>query len=123
MILNFCSLSQHGLGAALAQDAGMFMGDGDGDGDGDDDDGFDEVDSYGDQLISQPLRKVKTEFVNYAKRAKKVDVKKLKENLWHEMTHPEDTATFGQKRKKDWVSRRRSEVMIIPQHMSHGHLI
>jgi condensin complex subunit 2 len=29
-----------------------------------------------------PKRRIKPEFVNYAKRAKRVDVRKLKENIW-----------------------------------------
>lgn len=41
---------------------------------------------YGDNLIAASLRKVKPAYVNYAKTAKKVDVKKLKDNLWREMT-------------------------------------
>ena len=29
-----------------------------------------------------PLKRVRPEFVNYARRAKRVDVRKLKENIW-----------------------------------------
>lgn len=31
------------------------------------------------------LKRARPEFVNYAKRAKRVDVKKLKENIWREL--------------------------------------
>ncbi|KAJ3278189.1 hypothetical protein HK104_002576 [Borealophlyctis nickersoniae] len=40
---------------------------------------------YADQLVAQPL-KVKTVPLNYARVAKKVDVKKLKENIWRKLT-------------------------------------
>ncbi|KAG0328745.1 hypothetical protein BGZ99_004605 [Dissophora globulifera] len=40
---------------------------------------------YASQLVSQP-KKVKATFINFSKTAKKVDVKKLKDNIWNEMT-------------------------------------
>ncbi|KND02135.1 condensin subunit BRN1 [Spizellomyces punctatus DAOM BR117] len=40
---------------------------------------------FGDQLVDQP-KKVKAVPLNYARVAKKVDVKKLKENIWKELT-------------------------------------
>ncbi|ORZ28099.1 condensin complex subunit 2/barren, partial [Lobosporangium transversale] len=40
---------------------------------------------YASQLVSQPKR-VKAAFINFSKTAKKVDVKKLKDNIWKEMT-------------------------------------
>lgn len=68
------------------QDQGFFAGVGGGmgvgalggllDGDGND---------YASQLVSQPKR-VKATYINYSKTAKKVDVKKLKDNIWKEMT-------------------------------------
>ena len=40
-------------------------------------------------LASQTmLRKVKPEYVNYAKKAKRVDVRKLKETIWKELDIP-----------------------------------
>jgi condensin complex subunit 2 len=36
---------------------------------------------YGDQLVAQP-KKVKASYINFAKAPKKVDIKKLKSNLW-----------------------------------------
>ncbi|KAI9318678.1 condensin complex subunit 2/barren [Dichotomocladium elegans] len=52
-------------------------------------DGLDDPDAsqYGDPLItSHRLKKTKPLYVNYAKTAKRVDVKKLKDNLWKVMT-------------------------------------
>ena len=40
---------------------------------------------YGDQLVEQP-KKVFSAPLQYAKTAKRVDVKKLKENIWKELT-------------------------------------
>ncbi|KAF8936697.1 hypothetical protein BGZ58_003847 [Dissophora ornata] len=40
---------------------------------------------YASQLVSQPKR-VKATFISFSKTAKKVDVKKLKDNIWKEMT-------------------------------------
>ncbi|KAF9330868.1 hypothetical protein BG006_006220 [Podila minutissima] len=66
------------------QDPGFYGGPGIGgvglggllDGDGND---------YASQLVSQPKR-VKATFINFSKTAKKVDVKKLKDNIWKELT-------------------------------------
>ncbi|CAG8525060.1 10758_t:CDS:10 [Ambispora gerdemannii] len=44
---------------------------------------------YGNQLISQPKR-TKPAFVKYAKTAKRVDVKKLKDNIWKTLTDSTD---------------------------------
>ncbi|KAK9722168.1 hypothetical protein K7432_002881 [Basidiobolus ranarum] len=61
--------------------------------DDDDDDGlpfpdvYDGVD-FGEQLVAQP-KLIKPEFLNYAKTAKKVDVKKLKDNIWKELVADE----------------------------------
>jgi condensin complex subunit 2 len=33
-------------------------------------------------LTQGPLKRVRPEFVNYARRAKRVDVRRLKENIW-----------------------------------------
>ena len=41
----------------------------------------------------EPVKRVRPEFVNYARKAKRVDVRKLKENIWKGMnivTEPED---------------------------------
>lgn len=44
---------------------------------------------YGDALItSHRLKKTKPLYVNYARKAKRVDVKKLKDNLWKALTKP-----------------------------------
>jgi condensin complex subunit 2 len=64
----------------------------------DDGPGFDDVDPYDGDGIGVPdadageqdllaatqgqTRRVRPEFVNYAKRAKRVDVRKLKDNIW-----------------------------------------
>ncbi|CBQ68606.1 related to BRN1-protein required for chromosome condensation [Sporisorium reilianum SRZ2] len=48
----------------------------------------------------QALNRVKPEYVNYAKKAKRVDVKKLKENIWKELgilASTEDAATLAAK--------------------------
>jgi condensin complex subunit 2 len=58
--------------------------------------------SFGSQLVTQGGRRLRPEYVNYARVAKKVDVRRLKENMWRGMseslvasmngsTSPEDT--------------------------------
>lgn len=37
------------------------------------------------ELATQALKRIRPEFVNYAKKAKRVDVRKLKENIWKEL--------------------------------------
>lgn len=61
---------------------------------------------YASQLVSQPKR-VKATFINFSKTAKKVDVKKLKDNIWKEMTQQSlkrqaagDSLDRGKSRKK-----------------------
>ncbi|KAI8086723.1 condensin complex subunit 2/barren [Halteromyces radiatus] len=45
--------------------------------------------TYGDQLITNhQVKKIKPPYVNYARTAKRVDVRKLKENLWKALTLP-----------------------------------
>ena len=45
---------------------------------------------YGDQLVEQPKKVISTA-LKYAKTAKRVDVKKLKENIWKELIEiPDD---------------------------------
>ncbi|OAL27222.1 hypothetical protein AYO20_09820 [Fonsecaea nubica] len=41
--------------------------------------------SFGSQLVTQAGRRIRPEYVNYARTAKKVDVRRLKENLWKGM--------------------------------------
>ena len=41
---------------------------------------------YGENLVSQP-KITKPEFVKYSRKAKRVDVKRLKENLWRTLIH------------------------------------
>ncbi|CAH1758302.1 2226_t:CDS:10 [Entrophospora sp. SA101] len=52
----------------------------------DDYDGTDDELDYGENLVSQP-KIIKPEFVKYSKKAKRVDVKKLKENIWKTLIH------------------------------------
>ncbi|KDN49553.1 hypothetical protein K437DRAFT_255223 [Tilletiaria anomala UBC 951] len=47
-----------------------------------------EVDMDESELMGQTLRKVKPEYVNYAKKAKRVDIRKLKETIWKELAIP-----------------------------------
>ena len=42
--------------------------------------------SFGSQLVTQAGRRMRPEYVNYARTAKKVDVRRLKENLWAGMS-------------------------------------
>ncbi|MCO5573432.1 hypothetical protein L7F22_027203 [Adiantum nelumboides] len=37
------------------------------------------------ELATQALKRIRPEFVNYAKKAKRVDVRKLKDNIWREL--------------------------------------
>ncbi|KAF9971713.1 hypothetical protein BGZ73_005242 [Actinomortierella ambigua] len=69
--------TQAGVGSNRGGDLtrGLFMGLFDG-GDGND---------YASQLVSQPKR-VKANFLNFSKTVKKVDVKRLKDNIWKEMS-------------------------------------
>lgn len=64
---------------------------------GEDDGGFDAMDDGAEggmdidandddeELATQALKRVRPEFVNYAKKAKRVDVRKLKENIWKQL--------------------------------------
>ncbi|KAK9247686.1 condensin complex subunit 2/barren [Lipomyces tetrasporus] len=47
---------------------------------------------FGSQLVLNGGRKFKTDYVNYARVAKKVDVKKLKDNLWTTLDYDRSTA-------------------------------
>ena len=42
--------------------------------------------SFGSQLVTQQGKRLRPEYVNYARTAKKVDVRKLKENMWMGMS-------------------------------------
>ena len=42
--------------------------------------------SFGSQLVTQQGRRLRPEYVNYARTAKKVDVRRLKENMWNGMS-------------------------------------
>ncbi|KAF9583624.1 hypothetical protein BGW38_009010 [Lunasporangiospora selenospora] len=64
--------AQGGLGGLYGFYGGIFDGTGDGN-------------DYASQLVSQPKR-VKAAAINFSKTAKKVDVKRLKDNIWKEMT-------------------------------------
>ncbi|KAI8073920.1 condensin complex subunit 2/barren [Gongronella butleri] len=48
----------------------------------------DDAQVYDDPLVGSQVKKVKPPYVDYAKKAKRVDVKKLKENLWKALTVP-----------------------------------
>jgi len=41
--------------------------------------------NYGEQLVAKP-KKIKSLAINYARSAKRVDVKKLKDNIWKELS-------------------------------------
>lgn len=66
-------------------------------------DAFDEINDaemdkvYGDELITNHrLKKIKPIYVNYAKTAKRVDVRRLKDNLWKTLkTEPVRTSSVG----------------------------
>ncbi|KAJ3122975.1 hypothetical protein HK098_002311 [Nowakowskiella sp. JEL0407] len=47
---------------------------------------------YGDQLVSQPKKVRMIGTLNFARTAKRVDVKKLKDNIWYEITGSEPIA-------------------------------
>ncbi|KAK9465758.1 condensin complex subunit 2/barren [Lipomyces arxii] len=56
---------------------------------------------FGSQLVLDGSRKFKTEYVNYARVAKKVDVKRLKDNLWSSLDYePTTTPSFEKARSK-----------------------
>lgn len=53
------------------------------------------------ELTTQALKRIRPEFVNYAKKAKRVDIRKLKENIWRELAifaaeDEEDPETSGE---------------------------
>lgn len=48
---------------------------------------------YGDQLVSEPVR-TKSKPIFFARQAKRVDVQKLKENLWEKINEETETKTF-----------------------------
>lgn len=45
-----------------------------------------------DELATQALKRIRPEYVNYAKKAKKVDIRKLKERIWGELGIAQDLA-------------------------------
>ena len=49
--------------------------------------------SYGDMLVAEPV-KVKAVPLTFSKKAKRVDVRKLKENLWDEMKDRENPVSL-----------------------------
>ncbi|KAF9963424.1 hypothetical protein BGZ65_003489 [Modicella reniformis] len=59
---------------------------------------------YASQLVSQPKR-VKATFISFSKTAKKVDVKKLKDNIWKEMTQQ----SLNRQAAGDDLDRRKSK--------------
>ncbi|KAI8330400.1 condensin complex subunit 2-domain-containing protein [Choanephora cucurbitarum] len=60
---------------------------------------------YGDELITHhTLKKTKPLYVNYARTAKRVDIKKLKDNLWKVLTsHHQDEKVQGEQKFSDIV--------------------
>jgi len=59
------------------------------------DDEEDEED-YGSQLVDKPVM-VKANYLNYARKAKRVDVRKLKENIWSELIEEAAGQVIGRK--------------------------
>ncbi|KZP01619.1 barren [Calocera viscosa TUFC12733] len=92
-------------GGAIPFGTQFFMDDFD-DGGGFDDDGFpgpvQTMDEEGDLLAAtqEQLKRVRPEFVNYSKRAKRVDVRKLKENIWKGLNIVVDHAAKDDKEAK-----------------------
>ncbi|KAF9942710.1 hypothetical protein BGZ67_000116 [Mortierella alpina] len=90
----FAGVGGEGMGADMGGPGVLGMVDGDGN-------------DYASQLVSQPKR-VKATFITFSKTAKKVDVKKLKDNIWKEMTQQglkrqparDDEADRGRTKKK-----------------------
>jgi condensin complex subunit 2 len=60
---------------------------------------------YGDELITNhTLKKTKPLYVSYARTAKRVDVKKLKDNLWKALTEQEEDKVHGTQKFTDIVN-------------------
>lgn len=60
---------------------------------------------YGDELITHhTLKKTKPLYVNYARTAKRVDVKKLKDNLWKVLTTSEEEKVQGEQKFTDIIN-------------------
>jgi condensin complex subunit 2 len=75
-------------GGGMAYDTPFFEDDGGFDGmDDGAEGGMMDLDANGDdeELATQALKRIRPEFVNYAKKAKRVDVRKLKENIWKQL--------------------------------------
>ncbi|KAG0208641.1 hypothetical protein BGX28_000449 [Mortierella sp. GBA30] len=90
----FAGIGGESIGSDLT---GVGSGLGMVDGDGND---------YASQLVSQPKR-VKATFITFSKTAKKVDVKKLKDNIWKEMTQQQSLKR--QPARGDEVDRKRTK--------------
>ena len=59
--------------------------------------------SFGSQLVTQQGKRLRPEYVNYARTAKKVDVRRLKENMWNGMSKQlmrDLDAAFGQQQQR-----------------------
>ena len=57
--------------------------------------------SFGSQLVTQGGRRLRPEYVNYARVAKKVDVRRLKENMWRGMSESLMASLDGAKSPED----------------------
>jgi len=55
--------------------------------------------NYGEQLVAKP-KKIKSLAINYARSAKRVDVKKLKDNIWKELSGIKNDETNDNKEKE-----------------------
>ncbi|ORX57794.1 barren [Piromyces finnis] len=51
-----------------------------------------DIGNYGEQLVAKP-KKIKSLAINYARSAKRVDVKKLKDNIWKELSGSKEDTT------------------------------
>lgn len=67
-------------------------------------------------LTAGQTRRVRPEFVNYAKRAKRVDVRKLKENIWRglDIKIAESKEPQGEDGDQSMVCARRFSISAVP---------
>ncbi|KAF9180163.1 hypothetical protein BGZ51_006417 [Haplosporangium sp. Z 767] len=91
----FTGVGGEGVGLGALGGIGLGL-----DGDGND---------YASQLVTQPKR-VKASFISFSKTAKKVDVKKLKDNIWKEMTQQSLKRQPGDKEHDRGRSKKRANL-------------
>ncbi len=70
--------------------------------------------NYGEQLVAKP-KKIKSLAINYARSDKRVDVKKLKDNIWKELagTDNDETSTMNEKNISQSVDSMDQDVIIM----------